>query len=719
MRCNFELAMKLRISLIFSIILWSFALKGQDTLSNSGALWKYNDSGIDLGSSWKNNNYIDTSWLQGHAPLGFGLTNINTTVSFGPSATNKYITTYFRRWVNVSNPRDSYSKIQFNVRRDDGVIIYVNGVEVLRSNMPSGNVSYTTFSNSCATDNGSVWQTIDIATNYFNDGNNLIAVELHQCNLTSGDLFFNLQMIGSKSMAGFESISPMVQNQTFVIPPSHTFQLLVKEGRRLTAGGQVPGRADFTGYIPINGSSEDGYIHLNHENAPIGAVSHYKVKFNTNTKLWNIQSSGMIDVDASDIVKLYKNCSGAITPWGTSLSGEETRDTFDLNGDGYLDAGWLVEINPITKEVMKYNGINKQQKLWAMGRMAHENACIASDSATVYYGEDYTAGCLYKFVATVPGNLFSGTLYVLKMDSTLSSNGSPLKSTGVWIQVPNTTQAQRNFAYDLAANLGGTPFDGVEDVEIGPDSLVYFTSKIFGRIYRFKDNGNAVTNFESYVGGASYLINHHNGPNSVSWGTGNDNLAFDNEGNLWVFQDGGNHYIWVVKKGHSQATPKVQLFGCVPIGAEPTGITFSPDNRFMFMSIQHPSITNKSIMKDATGNNVVFNTSTTLVIGLKQDLGSDQTKINREITSIDFDYLINTYPNPFINSTTLELMVLNRGALSVEIYNINGQLVGNSINEYVEEGVWQIELGKELNPGFYFIRAVINGITHSIKVIKE
>jgi len=701
------------------IFLFQISAFAQDTLLNAGSLWKYNDLGANLGNSWKDNNYSDASWLQGNAPLGFGLTSINTTVSFGPSSTNKYTTTYFRKWVNVTNPRDLYSKIQFNVRRDDGVIIYVNGVEVLRSNMPSGNVTNTTFSSSCAADNGSVWQTIDIATNYFNDGYNLIAVELHQCNLTSGDLFFNLQMIGSKSIAGFESISPTVQNQTFVIPPSHTYQLLVKEGRQLTAGGKVPGRADFTGYIPINGSSEEGYLHINYENAPIGGVSHFKIQFNSNTKLWNIQSSQKINVNASDIVNLYKNCSGAITPWGTSLSGEESRDSNDVNNDGYLDAGWLVEIDPITRAVKKYNGGSKQQKLWALGRMSHENACIAHDSVTVYYGEDYTAGCLYKFVANVPGNLSSGTMYVLKLDSSLSSNGAPLKSTGVWIQVPNTTKAQRNFAYDLAANLGGTPFDGVEDAELGPDSMIYFTSKIYGRVYRFNDNGNAVTNFESYVGGRSYLINHHNGPTNVAWGTGNDNLAFDNEGNLWVFQDGGNNYIWVVKKGHSQASPKVQLFGCVPTGAEPTGITFSPDNRFMFMSIQHPFATNKAVMKDATGNGVVFNASATLVIGLKQDLGSDQTKVSREITSIDFDNVIQIFPNPSASNATVNFNVLESSMVSISIYNTSGQLIAAPIsNNKFEIGNYQFEIPESLLPGFYLISVKINDQLITEKFLK-
>jgi secreted PhoX family phosphatase len=586
--------------------------------------------------------------------------------------------------------------------------------------MPSSGISYSTFSSSCAADNGSIWQQFDISPNYFTNGNNLIAVELHQCNLTTSDLLFNLRLIGSKSMAGFESISPKVPNQTFVIPSSHTFQLLIKEGRRFTVGGKVPGRADFTGYLPINGSSEEGYLHVNHENAPVGSISNFKIKFNASDKLWNVQSSQPIFVNDTDIVKLYKNCSGGITPWGTSLSAEETRDTFDLNGDGYLDAGWLVEIDPITKEVMKYNGGNKQQKLWAMGRMAHENACVASDSVTVYFGEDYADGCFYKYVANVPANLSSGTLYVLKMDSTLSTTGAPLKSTGTWVQVPNNTKAKRNYIYNAAIGLGGTPFNGVEDGEIGPDTLIYFTSKTYGRVYRFKDNGTGVTNFETFVGGGvSYTINHKGGNSSVAWGIGNDNLAFDNEGNLWVFQDGGNNYIWVVKKGHTQASPKVQIFGCAPTGAEPTGITFSPDNRFMFMSIQHPSTTNKSVMKDATGNNVVFNASATLVVGLKQDLGSDQTKISRDITIIDFDHLLQAYPNPFINSTTLELMVLNRGTLSVEIYNINGQLVGNSIDEDVEEGIWNREIGAELPSGFYFLRASINQQVHTLKFIKE
>ena len=59
------------------------------------------------------------------------------------------------------------------------------------------------------------------------------------------------------------------------------------------------------------------------------------------------------------------------------------------------------------------------------------------------------------------------------------------------------------------------------------------------------------------------------------------------------------------------------------------------------------------------------------------------------------------------------------GKLTIEVYNINGQLVAIPYNDDTEEGIWQGEFGRDLNPGFYLVRATMNGITHSLKVIKE
>jgi secreted PhoX family phosphatase len=66
---------------------------------------------------------------------------------------------------------------------------------------------------------------------------------------------------------------------------------------------------------------------------------------------------------------------------------------------GYVDVGWLVEIDPVTRQVMDYNNDGIKDKLWAMGRMSHENVVFKNDSLTAYFGEDGGTQCLYKFVA--------------------------------------------------------------------------------------------------------------------------------------------------------------------------------------------------------------------------------------------------------------------------------------------------------------------------------
>jgi len=118
----------------------------------------------------------------------------------------------------------------------------------------------------------------------------------------------------------------------------------------------------------------------------------------------------------------------------------------------------------------------------------------------------------------------------------------------------NQTVDQRNNVLQTADILNATVFNKIEDVEISPDGLVYFAVKSEDRVYYFKDtnpSGSGQVNFKgTYVGGRSYNIKLNNGATvSEPWGTGNDNLAFDNAGNLWVLQDGSEDHIWLVKNG--------------------------------------------------------------------------------------------------------------------------------------------------------------------------
>jgi Bacterial protein of unknown function (DUF839)/Secretion system C-terminal sorting domain len=284
----------------------------------------------------------------------------------------------------------------------------------------------------------------------------------------------------------------------------------------------------------------------------------------------------------------------------------------DANMDGYFDYGWNVEIDPVTKDVVN------NTKLWKMGNMYHENIVVHSNQRTVYQGSDSNPGYLYKYVANTAQNLSAGTLYVYSG----SKSGS-----GTWIQVDNSTQVACNTTLTQSNNLGGTVFSGIEDVEIGPDGKVYFAVKGENTVYRFQDSdpltGTSVPMMQTFVGGGlSYPITHAGVTTMVPWVYGDDNLAFDGQGNLWVYNDGGNDKIWVVMSNHTQSMPNVKLFGQVPLGAEPTGITFSPDYKFLFMSIQHPNGANNANQVDAAGDTIDFQTGITLVIALQADLGT-------------------------------------------------------------------------------------------------
>ena len=163
-----------------------------ETLVAAGSTWKYRDLGIDLGDAWRGYFYDDSSWAAGAAPLGYG-DPMATTVSFGPSATAKYITTYFRRTFDATH---GFSALTLSLRRDDGAVVYLNGTEVARSNMPTGTITSSTLAPvAIAGADETAYVSLPITGTLYS-GTNVIAVEIHQNAASSSDLGFDLALSG-------------------------------------------------------------------------------------------------------------------------------------------------------------------------------------------------------------------------------------------------------------------------------------------------------------------------------------------------------------------------------------------------------------------------------------------------------------------------------------------------------------------------------------------
>ena len=183
--------------------------------------WKYLANGSDQGTAWLNLNNPDT-WTSGTASFGYGHTQL-TTIPGGN------ITTYFLKTVTIADPA-LYSGFDIACSYDDGIVIYVNGEEVVRSNMPAGPILYNT---RALLPNYTTAETFSIPSAYFTPGANIVAVEIHQDIATSNNCYFDMAMkaIGSTT---YNSSSA-----NLILPPgSNTIKFA-----RLYWGGRIDNTA--------------------------------------------------------------------------------------------------------------------------------------------------------------------------------------------------------------------------------------------------------------------------------------------------------------------------------------------------------------------------------------------------------------------------------------------------------------------------------------------
>ena len=303
--------------------------------------------------------------------------------------------------------------------------------------------------------------------------------------------------------------------------------------------------------------------------------------------------------------------------------------------------GWVVEIDPM-------DPTSTPKKRTALGRFKHENAAVTvadNGQVVVYLGDDERGEHIYKFVSKNRYNpddpkanrdlLDVGTLYVARFDS----KDGDLRGSGEWLELTHgingltaangfADQAEvLIFAREAATVVGATTMDRPEWVAVHPQSKTVCCTLTnnkyrgvkenqpldganpraknpYGQIIRWREHGgdNSATRFDwdlfliagnptvhkdIYAGSSN--INDENMFNSP------DGLGFDNDGRLWIMTDGkysnegdfagmGNNQLLAADPDSGE----VRRFATGPIACELTGLAFAPDQRSMFVGVQHP-----------------------------------------------------------------------------------------------------------------------------------
>ena len=306
--------------------------------------------------------------------------------------------------------------------------------------------------------------------------------------------------------------------------------------------------------------------------------------------------------------------------------------------------GWVVEIDP-------FDPHSTPVKRTALGRFKHENAALGETRdgrAVVYMGDDERGEFIYKFISRDPidhknptanRNLLDhGTLYVARFDNGDGNPDQP-KGKGQWLELThgkNGLNAANGFANQaqvliharLAASLlGATRMDRPEWIVVSPkDGQVYCTltnnvkrgeegqpvngpnpreKNIYGQILRWResadDQGAMTFDWDLFLIAGNPGVH----PGDAKAGSANitpqnmfnspDGLGFDADGRLWILTDGdysnsgdfagmGNNQMLCA----NPTTGEIRRFMVGPVGCEVTGIAFAPDQRTLFVGIQHP-----------------------------------------------------------------------------------------------------------------------------------
>ncbi len=284
--------MKSKVLLVVIFIFLHGLVWSQTTFFTLNSVWKYKDDGTDQGTAWRDVGFDDSGWLSGPGKLGYrypagGPNNVGivTPVKCGnaPCSTfsTKYITYYFRKQITIPDI-SIFRSFLFEMYRDDGIVVYINGTEVYKNNMPASPITHTTLALASSSDDGKSVLTVALANaaSLLQSGNNTIAVEVHQSSTASPDLVWDMALTGIPIGIPVITRGPYLQKATSATMLVRWYTDIATDSKVMY--GTDPGNLSQSVVVPVNNT--------NHSVQLTGLTPYTKYYYSIGTSINVIQS---------------------------------------------------------------------------------------------------------------------------------------------------------------------------------------------------------------------------------------------------------------------------------------------------------------------------------------------------------------------------------------------------------------------------------------------
>jgi hypothetical protein len=171
-------------------------------------VWRYDESGADLGTAWREPGYDDSTWPSGPSLLGFEESPLPEPIRTQLIPPEYRGPVYYFRTYFPFTPHPDAATVSLRYILDDGAVFFLNGVEIHRVAVPIGQNSQTL---ATRTVEATVEGPYEIPAGAFLNGNNSLTAEVHQNSPISADVVFGAQITEAVDVATPAIVRPRLR----------------------------------------------------------------------------------------------------------------------------------------------------------------------------------------------------------------------------------------------------------------------------------------------------------------------------------------------------------------------------------------------------------------------------------------------------------------------------------------------------------------------------